>query len=181
MSGALATYTANVVTLSDWLAWLARHEEETLCAVARREGLDAEEARDAVQETFDTLLRLPQAERIVGDACASGRLLRAIVKNRARNRRRRHARAKPHVAQAIEELASHGPSVEELVALAESYRAMHVCMAKLGETQREVIRLRVLEEEPGEIVAELLGTTPGHVAVLLHRARCALRDCMAPY
>jgi RNA polymerase sigma-70 factor (ECF subfamily) len=50
---------------------------------------------------------------------------------------------------------------------------------RLGELQRQVVTLRLLEDQPGERVADLLGTTPGNVAVVLHRAKLALRDCMS--
>lgn len=167
------------MTFAEWVAWLAENERGSLAAAARREGLGAEDALDVVQEAFGTLLRFPDADRLVGDACASGRLLRAIVRNAARNRRKRHFRQRPHDSAPIDDLAAHEPTAEEQLAMLESYAAVNVCMAQLGETQRQVLRLRVLEEEPGEIVAELLGTTPGHVAVLLHRARRALRECMS--
>jgi RNA polymerase sigma-70 factor (ECF subfamily) len=36
----------------------------------------------------------------------------------------------------------------------------------------------VLEELSGDEAAEALGVTPGHVAVLLHRARKQLERCM---
>ena len=36
--------------------------------------------------------------------------------------------------------------------------------------QRRVVTLRMLDEQPGEDVAELLGLSPNHVAVLLMRA-----------
>jgi RNA polymerase sigma-70 factor (ECF subfamily) len=36
----------------------------------------------------------------------------------------------------------------------------------------------MLEERPGEDVALALGILKGHVAVLLHRAKRALRACM---
>jgi RNA polymerase sigma-70 factor (ECF subfamily) len=36
----------------------------------------------------------------------------------------------------------------------------------------------MLEEQPGDDVARALGITPGHVAVLLHRAKATLRACM---
>jgi len=41
------------------------------------------------------------------------------------------------------------------------------------------VTLRLLEERPGENVAELLGVTTNHVAVLLYRAKAALRECMS--
>jgi DNA-directed RNA polymerase specialized sigma24 family protein len=36
----------------------------------------------------------------------------------------------------------------------------------------------MLEDRPGEDVARELGIRPGHVAVLLHRAKADLRACM---
>lgn len=41
-----------------------------------------------------------------------------------------------------------------------------------------VVTLRMLEEQPGDDVARALGISAGHVAVLLHRAKRALRACM---
>jgi RNA polymerase sigma-70 factor (ECF subfamily) len=51
-------------------------------------------------------------------------------------------------------------------------------MAKLGDAHRHVVTLRVLEELSGDEAARELGVTPGHVAVLLHRARKQLEACM---
>jgi RNA polymerase sigma-70 factor (ECF subfamily) len=51
-------------------------------------------------------------------------------------------------------------------------------MAKLADGHRHVVTLRVLEELSGDEVARELGLTPGHIAVLLHRARAALAACM---
>jgi len=48
----------------------------------------------------------------------------------------------------------------------------------LAEIQRAVVTLRMLDEVPGEDVATALGITPGHVAVLLHRAKGNLLTCM---
>jgi RNA polymerase sigma-70 factor (ECF subfamily) len=49
----------------------------------------------------------------------------------------------------------------------------------LPPTQRRVVRLRVIDDLPGEHVAAALGLTPAHVAVVLHRAKACLRGCMA--
>ena len=48
----------------------------------------------------------------------------------------------------------------------------------LGEMQRAVVTLRMLDEIDGEDVAATLGITPGHVSVLLHRAKANLLACM---
>ena len=41
-----------------------------------------------------------------------------------------------------------------------------------------MVTLRMLDEVAGEDVAQALGITPGHVAVLLHRAKLNLLTCM---
>jgi RNA polymerase sigma-70 factor (ECF subfamily) len=52
------------------------------------------------------------------------------------------------------------------------------CMAKLDDVPRRIVTLRILEEHSGAEAAEALGLTPGHVAVLLHRAKKDLERCM---
>ena len=52
------------------------------------------------------------------------------------------------------------------------------CMRTLAEVPRAVVTLRMLDEVPGDDVARILGITPGHVAVLLHRAKANLLACM---
>ena len=53
-----------------------------------------------------------------------------------------------------------------------------LCVGRLGELQRRVVTLRLLEDVPGEEAARALGLTPGHIAVLLHRAKERVRHCM---
>ena len=52
------------------------------------------------------------------------------------------------------------------------------CVGHLGELQRKVVTLRLLDDVPGDDVAKLLGISPVHVAVLLYRAKQELRQCM---
>ena len=68
---------------------------------------------------------------------------------------------------------------EELLTRAEDVVRLRACVAELCEIQRAVVTLRLLEERPGENVAELLGVSQNHVAVLLYRAKSALRTCMS--
>ena len=53
------------------------------------------------------------------------------------------------------------------------------CVQQLGEVQRQVVTLRMLEELSGTEVARQLGLSPAHIAVVLHRAKEALRRCLA--
>ncbi len=162
----------------DRLSRLVEQERQRLAAVARQEGLSPEEAVDCVQDALSTLLDLIQTGQVEGDG-EHGPVLVTILRNRARNQRRRHHRSKPHVAMDCDELyGDQRPLPDELLARAEETVRLRSCVAQLCEIQRAVITLRLLEERPGEDVAELLGVSKNHVAVLLYRAKSALRDCL---
>jgi RNA polymerase sigma-70 factor (ECF subfamily) len=53
------------------------------------------------------------------------------------------------------------------------------CMHLLGRVQKAVVTLRLLEGLAGADAARKLHLSPGHVAVLLHRAKLELRECLA--
>jgi RNA polymerase sigma-70 factor, ECF subfamily len=166
-----------------FLAWVGRlvHQHRVrLAGVARREGLAPEDAFDAVQEAFQSFLVLPAARALAPAHDEAAGLLVTLVRNIARNRRRLHARARPHDSDeaVLAALPAGGASVEELVAAAEEQVRLEGCVATLADVQRAVVTLRMLDERPGEDVAHALGITPGHVAVLLHRAKANLLACM---
>ena len=158
---------------------LIRTRRSDLVGLARAEGLSPEDAVDCLQDGLCTLLdaarhgRLPEAE----DEWSG--VLAGMVRNAARNRRRRHFGSRPHDSVDDHPLAAKdAPSADDLIARAEEHVRLRECVAELCEIQRAVVTLRMLEEQPGEDVALALGITAGHVAVLLHRAKLALRVCM---
>jgi RNA polymerase sigma-70 factor (ECF subfamily) len=157
---------------------LVHAQRGLLAGVARREGLTPADAFDAVQEALHTFLTMPEAARLVDDAEQSRKLLSTLTRNVARNRRRLHAVARPHDG-ALEELADDARSVEDTLVAAEEHVRLEGCMRTLAEIPRAVVTLRMLDELPGEDVARTLGLTSGHVAVLLHRAKARLLECMA--
>jgi RNA polymerase sigma-70 factor (ECF subfamily) len=158
---------------------MARTHARPLAAVAIREGLTSMEAIDAVQEAFLTLLSLPQARELSQDDDGAARLMAVLVRNAARNIRRRHHRARPHDALDVAEaVAENSPSVDELLATAEEHVAMLGCVRKLAEMQQHVVTMRFLEELTPHDTATALGLTPTHVNVLLFRAKRALMDCL---
>ena len=67
----------------------------------------------------------------------------------------------------------------QLVERLEEHVRLLQCVDALSDAQRSVVTLRMLDERPGEDVAALLQTTPGNVAVMLHRAKGALRACLS--
>jgi len=165
----------------DWVTALVHANRARLVRLVRREGVRADDALDCVQEAFLSFLSLPQARLLVGQLEDSARMLSVLARNIARNRRRRHDYARPHVVLdlSVEQMASEAESADELISRAERHALMLACMATLGEMQRAVVRLRLLDEVPGESVARQLGVSPGHLAVLLFRAKQELRLCAA--
>jgi RNA polymerase sigma-70 factor (ECF subfamily) len=163
-----------------WVGRLVHAHRGSLARLARREGLGPEDAFDAVQEAFHTFITLPQAARLIDQPEQSRKLLVALTRNVARNRRRLHAVARPHASAAavLDGLPATAATVEELIVAAEEQLRLAGCMNALAEVPRAVVTLRMLDDRPGEDVARTLGITPGHVAVLLNRAKASLQACM---
>lgn len=163
---------------ADQVSRLARSHASKLAAIARLEGASAADALDVVQDAFHTLISRADLR---DDDDGAARLLATIVKNAARNHRRRHHRAKPHDDIDSLEIAladERDERPDAAVARHETAAQLTSCMAKLGDSHRHVVTLRVLEELSGDEAAAELGLTTGHVAVLLHRARKELERCM---
>ncbi|MBZ0234240.1 MAG: sigma-70 family RNA polymerase sigma factor [Deltaproteobacteria bacterium] len=163
---------------SEWIGDLARGHARRLAAVARREGLSGDDALDAVQDGFRTLLGRADAAALRDRPDEAALLLTAIVRNAARNLRRRHHRAAPHRELDDGDLVD-GRRADDVLAQAAEVTQLSGCMAGLPEVHRHVVAMRVLEEVSGPETARALGLTPGHVAVLLHRARKQLEQCMS--
>ena len=163
---------------ADWVSTLARGHAGRLAAIARREGVGAADALDVVQDAFQTLIARPDAASLRERPDDAARVLSAIVRNAARNLRRRHHNAKPHVDIADAPLMDASPRPDEAFETAVTAAQLEGCMASLGDVHRHVVTLRVLEELSGDEAADALGLTPNHVAVLLHRARKQLERCM---
>jgi RNA polymerase sigma-70 factor, ECF subfamily len=164
---------------ADWVSVLARDHAGKLAAIARREGASATDALDVVQDAFHTLIARSDSHALRDNPTDAVRVLAAIVRNAARNLRRRHHRAKPHLDLDDHPLIARDPTPDEVLEQATTQAQLVGCMAKLGEVHRHVVALRVLEELSGEQAAQALGVSAGHVAVLLHRARKQLEQCMA--
>jgi RNA polymerase sigma-70 factor (ECF subfamily) len=105
--------------------------------------------------------------------------LATIVRNAARNARRRHHRSQPHIPIEDNPLLDDGISTDAWIERAEQHAAILGCVQKLGEIQRHVVTLRLLDELSNVEVSEALGLRPNRVAVLLHRGKLALQRCLA--
>jgi RNA polymerase sigma-70 factor (ECF subfamily) len=164
-----------------WVTQLVHAHRARLSRLVVREGVRADDALDCVQEAFVSFLQLPQARLLVGSPDESARLLCTLARNIARNRRRRHDYARPHVVEEeiVHNLPSDALSSDEVVIQAEQHAIALGCLVTLTELQQAVVKLRLLDDVPGEDVAAQLGTTREHVGVLLYRARQGLQRCLA--
>jgi RNA polymerase sigma-70 factor (ECF subfamily) len=164
----------------DRLGVLARNDRGRLAAIARAEGASAEDAVDCVQEALCTFLDLERRDDLPENHEEWGALLAGIVRNAARNHRRLHANARPHLEVVDDERVDPKWIIaEDLLARAEDHVRLRACVQELCAVQKAVVTLRLLEEVPGEDVATTLGISSGHVAVLLHRAKRSLHACMS--
>jgi RNA polymerase sigma-70 factor (ECF subfamily) len=163
---------------ADWITRLARDHAGRLAALARREGVGASDALDVVQDAFRMLLDRPDIRELRARPDDAARLLTVIVRNGARNLRRRHHHARPHVDLDDAALATEEPRPDDALDRAATVGQLVGCMAQLGDVHRQIVTLRVLEELSGEEAGRALGLSPNHVAVLLHRARKELERCM---
>src|SRR5215469_15705048 len=100
-----------------WVTRLVHTHRARLSRLVVREGVRADDALDCVQEAFLSFLQLPQARLLVGSREESARLLSTLARNIARNRRRRHDYARPHVVEdeIVQNLASDALSSDEVV------------------------------------------------------------------
>lgn len=163
-----------------WVSGLVHAHRERLLAYARRRGLGAEEALDAVQDSFVSFLRLPEARSIAHEGDDALKLLTVIVRHNLQNRlrkSRRHERAQALIEAEAAQLDNEDS--ESLIARAEQLAHVKGCIERMAYLQRQVVMLSLLDREPRDQVAELLGISDGYARVLLHRAREHVRTC--PY
>jgi RNA polymerase sigma-70 factor, ECF subfamily len=161
------------------LGALVREQRAALVRVAVREGLRPEEALECVQDALCTWLSRGQREAPARELVIAQ--LKHMVRNTARNGRRRHFRLRPHLPlddASVADQSAHAHAAELLLDAAETSLRLRVCVAQLREVERAVVTLRLLEEHSGEDVARMLGLSRSHVDVLVHRAKLTLRACM---
>ena len=160
-----------------WVAELVHAHRSQLLAYARRRGLAAEDALDAVQDGFVHFLKLPEARAIARTPDDAVKLLTVLVRHDVLNRRRkgaRHARAEL-LLEAFADTETESNDI--LVARAEELARVNGCIKRMAKLQRRVVMLSLLDEHSNEKVAALLGISHGYVRVMLHRARERIRSC----
>jgi RNA polymerase sigma-70 factor (ECF subfamily) len=165
-----------------WVAQLVHAHRQRLLAYARKRGLDADDALDAVQESFVSFLRLPEARSMAREGDDALKLLTVLLRHQVQNLRRKATRRRrAHVAVEVESLDSGSEDSATLIARAEELARVQGCILRMARLQRQVVLLSILDEQPREQVAETLGISEGYLRVLLHRARAHVRNCSFAY
>ena len=67
---------------------------------------------------------------------------------------------------------------QDLIENKELAQALNFCIDKLPEAQRQLILLKLVEEEETEVVCKELNITPTNYWVIIHRAKLQLRSCL---
>src|SRR3989442_815123 len=154
------------------------------CRLATRITRNAQDAEEAVQDAFLSVIR--KIDTFRGDATLSSWIYR-IVANAAyqccRRRRRRNADVSldnllpvfdqrgRHVAPVVD----WSTSVDEPARQTELRLVLSAAIEELPDDYRTVVVLRDVEEPPHREIAETLGLTVVNVKMRVHRARLFLR------
>lgn len=165
-----------------WVAQLVHAHRQRLLAYARKRGLDAEESLDAVQDSFASFLRLPEARAMAQEGDDALKLLTVLLRHNVQNHRRKQTRrGRARVTLEVESLDAGVEDSETIIARTEELARVHGCILRMARLQRQVVLLSLLDEQPREQVAETLGISSDYLRVLLHRAREHVRNCSFVY
>lgn len=168
---------------------LVRDEGGRMLAVARRLLRVEEDARDAVQEAFLSVLK--SIDSFAGEARLSTWLHRIVVNAALMKLRTRRRRPERSIEEMLPTFLSDGhqaqspspwrQSVSGELERAETRALVRNQIDELPEAYRTVLILRDIEELDTEETARLLSCSVNAVKTRLHRARQALRTLLAPH
>lgn len=88
------------------------------------------------------------------------------------------AAARPSYPDLLNRLIDADPTPSRYLARDEAVSVLMSCLARLDEEQREVVRLRFLEDVPAAEIARRLDKTENAVYALCHRGLKSLRELM---
>lgn len=159
--------------MTDWNEIVRAHGPGVWRTAYRLLARDAD-AADCFQNAFVSAVELVATSPVRNWAA----LLRRLATARALELLRARYRGAARASELGDELPA-DPGAPDPIAAAmegELADALRAALAGIDSRQAEVFCLVALEGFPNTRAAELLDTTPNNVAVLLHRARAALRQ-----
>lgn len=175
---------------ADWDAGVGARDQAALDDAVRRAWLvvyhraraaiaDTAEAEEIAQEVFcRVLLRLSGAGTERDLEIRTGYLVRAS-RNLMADRWRARARHRDADVRYAESRSGAPEHPDETVARSEEHAALRRALSRLPPTQRQVLRLRIVEELSAEETAAVVGRSAEAVRQIQHRALRTLREMLA--
>lgn len=141
-------------------------------------------AEDVLQEAFLTIWRSAADYR--ASLSPPMAWLGLIVRSRGLDMLRRRAAERSHLTQDIDEtlsdtLAHDAPNPMDTASASEQAWALHLCLDRLDNKQREVVSLAYLRDLSHSELAQQLTLPLGTVKTWIRRGLDQLRVCMARY
>jgi RNA polymerase sigma factor (sigma-70 family) len=162
-----------------WLEGIYRQHGEAVVRAAYRVTGSLDDAEDVLQTVFVRLANRPDPPDLSRGALP---YLRRAATNAALDVvQSRYARSTFALESSPQRATSDtAPTQERLQQSREVARELRVAIARLPRRQAEIFILKYFEDMDHRSIAELLGTTPGTVAVTLHRVRSRLAANLEP-
>jgi RNA polymerase sigma-70 factor (ECF subfamily) len=137
---------------------------------------DPAAAEDVVSTVFERVFR--SLDRFDPARSAPEDWLFAIAVNVVRDyhRARRWGREVP--LESVREVESAGPTAEDAAIRRERLERLRAVMVNLRPREREVLTLKLVGRLSNASIGRLCHLRPGHVAVVVHRAVCRLREML---
>ena len=163
----------------EWLEPIYREHSKAVIQTAYRVTGNAEDAEDVLQTVFTRLARRSDPPDLSGGALP---YLRRAATNAAldivQSKRVKTSVAFDGVGEAT--TSDPAPRPDSIFQGREAHRILRQAVAKLSRRSAEVFTLRYFEDMDNKAIAAALDTSPGTVAVTLHRVREKLKAEMAP-
>ena len=170
--------TQQIGQVSEALEWLDAHGDALFAYAVARTG-DSHLAEDLVQETFLSAMKAQDGFR--GESSLRTWLvsiLRRKVIDNYRRRSREQLLAESSLQARLDETCSTHSTADARLNSEEFSAVFDQCMKKLSPATIRAFVLRVMDDlEPAE-VCRTLGISAANLAVRLHRARFALKECL---
>ncbi|HSL17360.1 MAG TPA: sigma-70 family RNA polymerase sigma factor [Methylomirabilota bacterium] len=164
----------------EWLEPVYREHSRAVIQAAYRVTGNAEDAEDVLQTVFTRLARRSAPPDFSGGALPY--LRRAAVNAALDLVQSKRARTSVPFDDATEAVTGDpSPPPDRLQHGRELHDKLREVVAGLSRRSAEIFTLRYIEGLDNQAVAAALGTSPGTVAVTLHRVRERLKTEMAPF
>jgi len=158
---------------SDLLRKLFEKHHATVLQAAYQITGDVAEAEDVLQTVFVRLLKRDEAQL---ERISQGYLKRAAINAALDIVRSRKASRAVSLELVEGGLRARSAGPDRLYSASELRKWFRKAIARLSPTAAEIFALKFLQDLGNNEIADLLGTSPGTVAVTLHRTRIRLQN-----